>query len=135
MGGRRQRLSAARLKFISSVKSWQEKIPTEVGLSPETRFWGHCSNLQAWSENNYDTRILHSNLAFPLLKKLTEAGDPVAHNVFKEEIAKKLNSGYPPVIDFLIEENYTKFLTKEEATLVLSKNPDYKYYLKHYYKK
>ena len=35
-------------------------------ISPETEFWGHCSNLQAWAENNYNTRILHRNLAFPL---------------------------------------------------------------------
>src|SRR4030042_4212275 len=40
-------------------------------IDPETEFWGHCSNLQAWYEHNYDTNLLHSNLAFPLLKKLT----------------------------------------------------------------
>ena len=37
-------------------------------IDPETEFWGHCSNLEAWAENNYDTRFLHRNLAFPLLK-------------------------------------------------------------------
>ena len=31
-------------------------------ISPEEEFWGHCSNLQAWVENDYDTRLLHSNL-------------------------------------------------------------------------
>jgi len=36
-------------------------------LAPEAEFWAHCSNLQVWSENDYDTRLLHSNLAFPLL--------------------------------------------------------------------
>ena len=83
----------------------QENIPTEVDLSPETEFWGHCSNLQAWSENNYDTRILHRNLAFPLLKALADAGDPVAQKVFKDEITKRLESGYLPVINYLIEED------------------------------
>ena len=50
------------------VKQTEEKqIPTEV------EFWGHCSNLQVWAENNYDTRLLHRNLAFPLLKTLADA--------------------------------------------------------------
>jgi len=40
------------------------------GISPETEFWGHCSNLQAWVENDYNPNILHSNLALPLLTRL-----------------------------------------------------------------
>ena len=44
-------------------------------------------NLQTWAENGYDTRILHSTLAFPLLKRLTEVGDLIAKNKLKEEIA------------------------------------------------
>ena len=41
-------------------------------LSPEIEYMVHCSNLQAWVETNYDTRILHSNLSFPLLQKIAE---------------------------------------------------------------
>lgn len=93
--------------------SFKLKIPAEV------EFWGHCSNLQMWAEHYYDTRLLHSNLAFPLLKKLTEAGDPVANRVFREEIAKRLASGFPSVIEFLTEEGYLKYLTHEEIVLAL----------------
>lgn len=25
-------------------------------IDPKTEFWGHCSNIQAWVENNYDER-------------------------------------------------------------------------------
>jgi hypothetical protein len=57
-------------------------------LTPEQEFFGHCSNLQAWYENDYDTRLLHSNLSFPLLKRLTEVGDPLAKKVYKEEITR-----------------------------------------------
>lgn len=32
-------------------------------IPPETEFWGHCSNLQTWYENDYNTKLLHSNLA------------------------------------------------------------------------
>ena len=73
-------------------------------LSPEDEFWGHCSNIQAWVENYYDTRLIHHNLAFPLLKKLTEAGDPIAKKVFKEEIVKRYKTGFPSVVKYLMEE-------------------------------
>ena len=74
----------------------------EYSLSPETEFWGHCSNLQAWHEHNYDTRLLHSNLSFRLLKKLAEIGDPLAKKIFKEEIVERLNSRYDPILYYLI---------------------------------
>jgi len=88
-------------------------------ISPETEFWGHSSSLQAWEENNYDTRLLHSNLAFPLLKKLTVVGDSKAKKVFKEEIAKRLNNNYLPVILFLLEEDYLNYLTEEELSSII----------------
>jgi len=83
-------------------------------ISPEEEFWGHCSNLQVWAENRYDTRLLHSNLAFPLLKALADAGDPQARRAFKEEIAKRLESMYEPVVEFLIDGGYLRYLNKEE---------------------
>jgi hypothetical protein len=86
----------------------------EIKLNPEEEFWGHCSNIQAWVENNYDTKLIHYNLAFPLLKRLTEVGDPLAKRVFKEEIAKRYNSGFPSVVKYLEEEGFLEYLSKEE---------------------
>jgi len=83
-------------------------------ISPREEFVAHCSNLQAWYENNYDTRLLMANLAFPLLKRLTEVGDTLARKKFKEEIAKRLESGFASVVTYLIEEGYINYLTKEE---------------------
>ncbi|MHA1235248.1 MAG: hypothetical protein ACTSQL_09225, partial [Promethearchaeota archaeon] len=68
------------------ISTENEELPRNI--PPKVEFWGHCSNLQVWFENNYDTRVIHSNIAFPLLKKLSESGDKVALRVFKEEIAK-----------------------------------------------
>lgn len=96
----------------------QEGVESFIDL--ETEFWGHCSNLQTWYENNYDIRLLHSNLAFPLLKHLTHCGDPLAKKVFKEEIAKRIESGYLSVISYLIEENYLSHLSSEEFNIVLT---------------
>ena len=88
-------------------------------LEPEIEFWGHCSNLQAWSENSYDTNLLHSNLAFPLLKKLTDVGDPKAKRVFKDEIVEKLINVYSNVAQYLIQENYLEYFNNEEIELLM----------------
>jgi hypothetical protein len=85
----------------------------------EQEFWGHASNLQAWADHNYDTRLLHSNLSFPLLKRLTECGDPVARRVFKEEIAVRFKSGYFPVVTYLAIGGYLQYLNGEEKQLLL----------------
>ncbi len=85
-------------------------------IDPKTEFWGHCSNIEAWYENNYDTRILHRNLAFPLLRRLAEAGDQLAKQIFIEEIGKRFESGYPSVIHYLMNEGYLQYLNKAELS-------------------
>lgn len=93
-------------------RSQETRIRDEIPRDVE--FWGHCSNLQVWCEYNYDTRLLHSNLAFPLLKRLTEVGDTKAKKVLKDEIGKRLASGYRSTVLFLYNEGYLDYLTKEE---------------------
>ena len=88
-------------------------------LTAEQEFWGHCSNIQAWVEHNYDTRILMSNISFPLLRELTMAGDPLARRIFKEEIALRLESGYPSVVQYLINQGYLKQFTSDEFKTIL----------------
>ena len=83
-------------------------------IPPEVEFWGHCSNLQVWVERNYDTRLIHSNLAFPLLGELSFAGDSVAKKVFNEEIAKRFLSGHQGVMKFLFESGFLNFLSDDE---------------------
>jgi len=87
-------------------------------LEPQMEFWGHCSNIQAWEENDYDTRLLHRNLAFPLLKKLVEAGDPRAKRVFKEEIAIRLSSRHQTVFNYLYHQGYLRYLDLNELESV-----------------
>lgn len=113
---------------VGKIKSIDEAAETldrkaehvEV-IPPKTEFWGHCSNLQAWAENNYDTRLLHRNIAFPLLKKLTEAKDPQAKKIFKEEIATRLEEGNENVALFLINEGYLSYFNKEEMEVIVRK--------------
>ena len=91
----------------------------EVELTPKEIFKGHCSNLQVWAENGYDTCLLGSNLAFPLLKRLTEVGDLKASSVFKDEIRKRFGSLYAPVQQYLICEGYLKYFSKSERQEML----------------
>ncbi|MFW9952719.1 MAG: hypothetical protein ACFFKA_21575, partial [Candidatus Thorarchaeota archaeon] len=91
----------------------------KIEIPPEVEFWGHCSNLQVWYENNYDTRLIHSNLAFPLLRKLTEAGDPLAKEVFKGEIIDRYKNGTEKTREFLRAEGFVSSLPLDERLNLL----------------
>lgn len=91
-------------------------------ISPDEEFQVHCSNIQAWAEQGYDTRLLHSNIGFPLLKKLAEVGDPQAKKIFKEEIAKRYHSGSEKIQKFLATEGYLNLLAESERNALFKTN-------------
>ncbi|NHJ19525.1 MAG: hypothetical protein EAX91_01185 [Candidatus Lokiarchaeota archaeon] len=91
-----------------------------VSLSPEEEYWVHCSNLQAWSENNYDTRLIHPDLSFPLLRELVQLGDPKALEVFKDELVKKFKSNHMPTVIFLLQGGYLDEFTDEEFEVLMT---------------
>ena len=93
------------LEFQNKIKT---KIPTE------TEFWAHCSNLQVWAEYNYNPRLLHSNLAYPLLEAITDAGDPIAKEVFKQETRLRFESFNFSTQQYLLENGYLNYFNKEE---------------------
>jgi len=109
---------------IKSIDDAEEKLDKRHEgdksiLSPEVEFWGHCSNLQAWYENEYDTRLLHRNIAFPLLRELADAGDQLARRRFKEEIVLRIERGSENVLYYLLENGYLSYLKKEEKEILL----------------
>ncbi len=89
-----------------------------VEISPQEEFWGHCSNLQAWIENDYNTRLLHRSLAFPLLRELSYLGDPKARNMFKNEIIERFSSQSIPVMLFLLLEGFLNDFSNEEREFI-----------------
>ena len=91
-------------------------------LFPETIFWAHCSNLQVWYENEYNTCLIHSNLAFPLLKELAKAGDTLAAKVFREEVAQRFENSNMNVRQFLLYNHYLDCLNKEELDILLKQS-------------
>lgn len=91
-----------------------EEETRKIEIPPEVEFWGHCSNLQAWYENDYDTRLIHSNLAFPLLQKLSEVGDPLAKEKFQEEVRKRYEKGTEKTREFLREAGIIDYMPLDE---------------------
>lgn len=91
-----------------------DKAFTIEEIPPKFLFWAHCSNMQVWAENNYNTRLLHRDIAFPLLKQLAFRGDPIARKVFKTEIIKRLESNYLPVTEYLIINGYFDNFSEDE---------------------
>jgi len=65
----------------------------DVFGTPEAELAAHASNLQAWVENDYDTHLLHCNIAFPLLVDLTRAGDAKARRVLESTIDERIRDG------------------------------------------
>ncbi|MFX0031082.1 MAG: leucine-rich repeat domain-containing protein [Candidatus Hermodarchaeota archaeon] len=101
-------------------RSMERDFRVRSQITPEEEFLGHCSNIQAWADNDYDTRILHRNLAFPLLKRLADIGDPLAMKRFKEEVAIRYASGYPSVMQYLTQRGYLNYLTSEEFESIIN---------------
>ncbi len=62
-------------------------------LSIDEEVRAHASNIQAWAENGYNTRLLHSNISFTLLKALVKAGDVKAERVLDAELAERIRDG------------------------------------------
>jgi len=101
-------------KLDHSLEPLREKKQIVYTIPPEVEFWGHCSNLQVWYENGYNSRLLHSNLAFPLLRELSRVGDPQAKKIFKEEIAERYNYAIESVREYLRTEDFLLYLSTEE---------------------
>ncbi|MHA1294541.1 MAG: hypothetical protein ACTSQJ_18020, partial [Promethearchaeota archaeon] len=77
-------------------------------------FSNHCQALQNWAKNDYDTKLLHRVIAFPLLKKLVQVEDPIANKVFKQEIEKRFFNCELSVMIYLIQGGYLSIFSPEE---------------------
>lgn len=112
-----QSIDDASERLDRSLEGIFNKI-SEFNITPEQEFQAHCSNIQAWVESNYDTRLMHRNLAFPLLQKLAEIGDSLAKQLYKDEIALRLESGEETIFKYLMDGEYLKPLDNEELLLI-----------------
>jgi hypothetical protein len=96
-----------------------ENSEIDYEISPEEEFWAHCSNLQAWAEHDYDTRLLHSNLAFSLLRTLAYLGDETALRVYKEEAIQRFKEGSEKIRKLIISEDFFDDFSEEERELLI----------------
>jgi hypothetical protein len=84
--------------IIERGKESGEFYYRERGIDPDTKFWGYCSVLQAWAENEYNTKLLDSSFAFPLLEKLAKLGDPLAEKVLRKKSLDVLKVDTPQLL-------------------------------------
>ena len=66
----------------------------------------------------YDSRLLHRNIAFPLLKKLLNSGDLTAKKAFKKEMIKRLLARNEIITTYLLEEGYLESINYEERKIL-----------------
>lgn len=83
-------------------------------LDPKQEFIGHCSNIQAWVENDYNVNILHTSLSFPLLIRLSYLGNAKAKIALKEEIAERLLAKNRNTVLYFLEMDYLFLFEIEE---------------------
>ncbi|MFX1344113.1 MAG: hypothetical protein ACFFBC_00280 [Promethearchaeota archaeon] len=102
-----------------AVENYGFHVGKDYIIDPEVIFWAHCSNLQAWAENDYDTRILHSNISFPLLRRLAISGDPKAIKVLRDEILDRYYNGNETTRQFLMKEGFLSYLTPEQISDII----------------
>ena len=70
-------------------------------IPKEDFYWAQCSTLQVWVENQYTTNLLADDFSFSLLKRLVDAGDMSANQVFEKEIIKRLERDYIRMILYI----------------------------------
>lgn len=115
------------LEDIKSIDETTEKYEKTLNaktrnIPPEAEFWGHCSNLQVWAENGYNTDLLSTDLSFPLLRELVKNGDYIAKEVMKEEILHRLKNGTDKAIIFLLDNDFLQYFTQEEISVIYDEN-------------
>ena len=74
-------------------------------IDADTALMGHASNIQAWAENDYDSRILVTAVAHPILEALKKAGDITAARKYYSSIAERWVQGNRASRKALIEFN------------------------------
>ncbi len=90
---------------LTSVDGFQTLESKSVRgiLTIEEEVHAHASNIQAWAEHDYDPHLLHSNIAFTLLKVLSKAGDAKARRVLESEIDARWYSGNKKTKEALLD--------------------------------
>ena len=102
--------------------SFEDAIEDIIGKSPlydnkdrynalEILFTKFYLDIRVWSENNYDSQVLHFKISFPLLKKLREVGETKFQIIFQQEILKRYATSTLKVKKFLEQEGYLKLIS------------------------
>lgn len=100
----------------------EDEIREKYGLTHETEFKAHCSNLEAWAENGYDLRLIHTNLGFPLACKLVKVGCKEARLAVVEELTDRVLKNPQGALWLFMK--YHEYLSKEELEYIIEELPN-----------
>lgn len=103
---------------IDSIEFYKKNNSnTNIKISPEEEFWGYCSNLQAWVENDYNTLIISKNIGFPILLELSRRDIARFNLKLKKELIERIKTGGLKTILYFLadtETNYLNYLTGDD---------------------
>ncbi len=106
------------MESINDIIDYIERAPMsenmDYEIDPELDFFVNCSNLQAWVEHDFNTRLLDYMLSFTLLEELVKRGYQRAKMRLKEEILERYYYGSEKVRDLIVEQGLLDYLTTEE---------------------
>ena len=92
-------------------KEWKEQ---GVSISPEEEFWVHCSNMQAWVDSGYNSRVLSKSVSFPILIELSKREYSQFTAFLKEDLVQRIQSGSYNAIEYFMQEDFYRFFTQDE---------------------
>jgi hypothetical protein len=118
---------ARTLEGVNDVDAYLHKVGNlapEEHITPEVIMQAHASNLQAWVENDYNPGILNSDLSFPLLRELVDAGDQKARRVLESEILDRVVRGSSSSRMAMIEMSMGKYFDHDAWIAVATDKDD-----------
>lgn len=105
----------------------KDELAISLSKNPEVDFEKLCEKLKQFVDTSYNCTFLDSEIAFPLLKKLIEAGDVIAKWAYKREYINKISDlihksdiKYINELNYLLGEIYVKDLNSEELNEILN---------------
>ncbi|MHA1479374.1 MAG: hypothetical protein ACTSPU_14360, partial [Promethearchaeota archaeon] len=94
----------------------------EISNSSEEEFRDHCSILQTWLDNDFDTSDIGTSLLQTYLLlylsemcRYADIDNPLVIEFIKNEITKRIDSGSYNIVLFLFDQSFFYFFSQEEV--------------------
>jgi hypothetical protein len=93
----------AAIAAVSDPDGETPSVPISDEWTVDNEMMVHASNLEAWVNNDYDPRLIHSNIARPILEKLAKV-DERAKNRFLANLEELIGKGTKTLVSWAVEK-------------------------------